>query len=48
MKRLETAYREILKSGDLSREGEAVKVLAELIQEQVQNEDPRSSARPVG
>lgn len=48
LKRLETAYQEILKSEGLSQNSEVVKVLAEMVQEQVTHEDSRPSARPIG
>lgn len=48
LKRLESAAQELMKTGGVTRETEAIKVLTELVKEQVRDEDPRPSARQAG
>jgi hypothetical protein len=45
LKRLERAYEEILKSQGYTREAEKVKILAEIIKEQVPREDTVPATR---
>lgn len=44
LKRLETAYKEILKSQGYSKEVERIKILAEMVKEQLPHENTNSSA----
>lgn len=48
LKRLEVAAQELMKTRGVTRETEAMKVLAELVKEQVRDEDSRPSARTAG
>lgn len=48
LNRLETAATEIRRSHEVTRETETMKVLVELVREQIRHEDPRHTVRPVG
>jgi len=45
LKRLESAYQEILKTQGYNQDTEKLKILCELTREQVQNEDSSSTTR---
>lgn len=46
--RLEKAYEELRKARGYDRQSETVKTLAELVKEQIHDENPRDAARPTG
>lgn len=48
LKRLDQAAEEVRRGQVVTRETETMKVLAELIREQVRHEDTDHSARPIG
>lgn len=48
LKRLEKAAADLMKTQGYTRETETAKVLAELLKEQVQDENPGSAARATG
>ncbi len=48
LKRLEKAAEELMRSRGVTHETEALKVLTELVKEQVQDENPRHSNRQAG
>lgn len=48
LKRLEAAAEEIRRAQDVTRETESMKVLVELVREQIRHEDSRHSVRPIG
>ncbi len=45
LKKLEMAYEKVLKSADYNAESEKLKILAEFVKEQVENENTRSATR---
>ncbi len=48
LNRLETAAEEVRRSQEVTRETETMKVLVELVREQIRHEDSRHTIRPVG
>lgn len=46
--RLEAAASGLMKEAGLTRETETIKILTELVKEQIRDENPHSSARPIG
>ncbi len=48
LQRLESAAEEVRRSQEIVRETETMKVLVELVREQIRHEDSHHSVRPIG